>query len=112
MKFSVVNDAFFKRMMGALPVLILLLSAVTADLALAKRGGSDENRAEFYGIVQARPETGLKGEWMIGGHIFKADTETEFDETEGPLKVGSCAKVDVRNGRVHEIDSEPMRDCQ
>ncbi len=84
----------------------------TTDLALSKRGGSDKHRSEFYGIVQARPLSGWQGEWVIGGRTFIADQRTEFDETEGPLIVGSCAKVHIRNGRIHEIDSEPMQDCK
>ena len=37
---------------------------------------------------------------------------TQFDQSGGKFVVGGCAKVYIRNGRVHEIDSEPMRDCQ
>jgi hypothetical protein len=54
----------------------------------------------------------LQGEWVIGGRTFKTGAGTEFDEAEGRLTAGSCAKVEVRSGRVHEIDSEPMSDCQ
>jgi len=41
-----------------------------------------------------------------------ADRSTEFDEVEGRFAVGRCAKVDLRNGRVHEIDSGPASDCR
>lgn len=112
MRFSEYKKEFLKRVMGILSIMAVLVLVMMAGLAIAKRGGSNENRSEFYGIVQARPQAGLQGEWVIGGRTFNADTGTEFDESEGPLTVGSCAKVDVRNGRVHEIDSEPMRDCQ
>ncbi len=89
-----------------------LLVALTADPAAARRGGGDENRFDFYGIVQARPDNGRQGEWVIGGRTFIAGQATEFDESEGVLSVGSCVKVHVRNGRVHEIDSEPIQDCR
>jgi hypothetical protein len=59
-----------------------------------------------------RPENQLQGAWMIGGRTFTSDAGTEFDQSEGQLTIGSCAKVHLRNGRVHEIDSEPMRNCQ
>lgn len=76
---------------------------------LAKRGG-DQIRSTVYGVVEARPET-LVGRWVIGGRVFMADGATEFDQSEGPLPVGACAKVHLRDGFVHEIDSEPMRNC-
>lgn len=76
---------------------------------LAKRGG-DQIRSTVYGVVEARPET-LVGRWVIGGRVFIADGATEFDQSEGPLRVGTCAKVHLRDGFVHEIDSEPMRNC-
>jgi len=49
---------------------------------------------------------------VIGGRTYNADAGIEFDQTEGKLAVGSCAKVHIRGGRVHEIDSEPMRNCK
>lgn len=66
------------------------------------------------GLVESRP-IGLLGEWTIGGLVFLANNNTEFDFDEGPLTVGSCAKVRyfTSNGvRIaDEIDSEPQRDC-
>jgi len=95
---------------------IFLLSAIIllpcfTGLALSK-SERDQERSDFYGIIQERPKEGLHGEWKIGNRIFLTDQATEFDETEGPLKVGHCAKVHIREGRIHEIDSEPMHDCQ
>ncbi len=81
------------------------------DAAMAKRGGDDDNRSRFFGIIEKRPQDGLQGEWVIGGQTFITVPGTEFDEVDGPLEVGSCAKVDIRNGRVHEIDSESMEKC-
>lgn len=102
-------------------VKILLLSCslflalpliVGPDQAQARRGGTEDNRSEFYGVVQSLPEKGLRGVWVIAGRTIKADASTEFDQVEGKLAVGRCVKVHVRNGRVHEIDSEPMRNCR
>lgn len=99
-------------------VMLLIVCAVVLSLfaapeeSRAKGGGGDDVRSEFYGIIEARPENGMLGEWVIGGHSFIADAGTEFDQSEGVLSVGGCAKVHVRNGRVHEIDSEPMGDCR
>jgi len=103
---SVNETSIFKIIMIALTLTIALPLVV----ALARRGGDD--RSEFYGIVQVRPENRLQGAWVIGGRTFTADAGTEFDQLEGQLTVGSCDKVHMRDGRVHEIDSEPMRNCQ
>jgi len=86
----------FKVMMNALAFTIALMPVVAPNTALARRGGDGDNRSAFYGIVQARPKTVLQGEWMIGGRTFTADAGTEFDQAEGDLRIGSCAKVDVR----------------
>lgn len=88
---------------------VLALFAGSVD---ARKSGRDEGgRERFYGIVESMPE-GRTGEWIIGSRRFVADRATEFDETEGRLAVGQCAKVDIRNGRIHEIDSEPASDCR
>lgn len=91
---------------------ITLSIVLTTDTVLAREGGDRKDRAEFYGIVQKRPEKGMQGTWVIGDRAFTIGADTEFDQSEGQLKVGSCAKVHIRNGRVHEIDSEPMRNCR
>lgn len=71
-------------------------------------------RSEHRGLIESRP-LGLLGEWRIGGLVFIADNNTEFEFDEGPLTVGSCAKVHffVVNGQriAREIDAEPQRDC-
>lgn len=98
------------RIVPAAVVLALVL-AMLPGLAMAKKGSDGETRGAFYGVVDARPEGRLQGMWVIGGRTFTADDRTEFDQAEGDLQVGGCAKVEVRNGRVHEIDSEPRGDC-
>ena len=102
---------FLKSKVSTLVITTSLLVTLMTDLSVASRGGGDENRYEFYGIVQARPQDGWQGEWVIGERTIIADRGTQLDETEGLLNIGSCAKVQMRNGRVHEIDSEPMQDC-
>ena len=109
---SIDSTRIFKNMMIALAFTIAVLPAAAPNMALAKRGGDDGNRSELYGIVQERPANGLHGEWVIDGEIFVTDAETEFDQYEGDLAVGSCVKVHMRYDRVHEIEGEPMRDCQ
>jgi len=108
---AVNEPKIFRAVMIVFIFTIALSLFIATDAVLAKGGGGD-NRSDFYGIVQERPEKQLQGAWVIGGRTFTADAGTEFDQSEGQVTVGSCAKVHVRNGRVHEIDSEPMRDCQ
>ena len=100
-----------KAILSAVLFMIVLPLVIPLDIAQARRGRDDDIRTEFHGIVQSRPKQGLAGVWVIGGRTFQADTGTEFDQREGTLTVGSCAKVHIRNGRVHEIDSEPMENC-
>lgn len=102
------------RLAGRIFVIFLAAAAVClpAGEVFAKRGRDDGKRSEVRGIIKSRPADTLQGEWLIGERVFKTDANTEFDETEGNLTVGSCAKVEIRDGRVHEIDSEPMSDCR
>ncbi len=68
-------------------------------------------RVRFYGWVESIPER-FHGTWVIGGRQVVTSPRTGFDQTDGPLIVGGRAKVDVRDGVVHEIDSEPPEDCR
>lgn len=99
-----------------LVIVLMVLSIVVPpllawDVSWARRGGGGDDRTRFYGIVQSRPSPGLHGEWLIGGQRVTTHSGTEFDQREGALAVGTCAKVDFRRGGVHEIDSEPMSNC-
>ncbi len=98
-----------KVVMGTMALAILLPLTLSPADVMAK--GGDKNRERFYGIVQSKP-AGLQGTWTIGGRTVTTVRGTQFDQLEGQLAVGVCAKVDIRNGKVHEIDSEPMRDCR
>jgi hypothetical protein len=86
-------------------------AAAGPDGSLARRGGDDDNRSEFYGVVPARPEATPLGEWEIRGRSFLADAATDFDPSEGSLPVGSGAKGHVRSGRVPAIDRESLQNC-
>ncbi len=103
---------YITRNGGSKPGTALLLLGVLAAMAsFSVFAGDDDHRWEYYGVIKSIPDDGFHGEWTIGERVFTTDSGTEFDQEEGILEVGKCAKVEVRNGRVHEIDSEPMRDC-
>lgn len=92
-----------------------LAALLVPALASAKRdrheGGHEQEHHRTSGRVTAVPE-GRVGTWVIGGQSYQSDRSTELDESDGPLVVGACAHVDLRGGRVHEIDSEPASHCQ
>ena len=65
---------------------------------------------DFYGIIESRPD-GKAGTWVVGGRSVNVTENTELDEDHGPLKVGACAEVEVDDGVVEEIESEPPKKC-
>ncbi len=95
----------FATLVTALSVAVVLCSAQGAAA-----GERDRDRHRFYGWVEQMPE-GLHGTWIIGGRAVTTSPRTQFDQLDGPLMVGGCAKVDIRGGAVHEIDSEPPGNC-
>jgi hypothetical protein len=91
----------------AFVIALVLPMFTTIGTAQAKAGDKIT-----VGIITAKPASGLRGTWVIGGKTFTATAKTEFDQVEGPLVIGACAKAKIRNGVLKEIDSEPMRDCR
>jgi hypothetical protein len=65
---------------------------------------------DFFGIIENRPD-GKVGTWVIGGRSVEVTKNTDLDEDNGPLKVGSCAEVEIDNGKVEDIESEPLSRC-
>ena len=95
-------------------VIALVIGAV-ATVAIgwtAAQAGDD--LPEWRGKVTTMPAD-KTGEWVIGGKTFTAGANTEFDELEGELGVGVCAKVKYEDVSgtlyAHKIDSEPAGDC-
>ncbi len=93
-------------------VLVALLAGTaifsSTQMSFAKGGGLPR----IQGIVQSRP-AGKVGTWVIGGRTFTATRATRLDTLEGPLSVGTCAKVRYRGANLAvEIDSEPASDCR
>jgi len=62
---------------------------------------------EYKGIIHARP-----ADWIIGDNVYKATDKTKIDEENGPLIVGACAEVEIKNGKITEIETESMKKCQ
>lgn len=89
-----------KNLIVALTVALIALGAVQVAVA----------EDDFYGIIESRPE-GNVGTWIVGGHSIEVTELTEIDESYGPLKIGACAEVDIDDGKVEEIESEPAKKC-
>jgi hypothetical protein len=99
-----------RMLAGTFLAATVLIVALCLPSAFAK--GKDEPRTEFKGIVTAKPHGTLAGVWVIDGRQIRTSPDTQFDQAEGPLAVGACVRVKVRNGRIHEIDSEPPNSCK
>ena len=99
-----------RMLAGTLLAATVLTVALWIPSAFAKDG--DEPRTEFKGIVTEKPHGTLTGVWVIDGRQIRTGPDTQFDQAEGPLVVGACVKVKIRNGRIHEIDSEPPHSCR
>jgi hypothetical protein len=102
----------------SLTVTLLLVAAPESTLAAGPGGGIVKQpmtiyaiESKYYGIIESRPET-LQGEWVIRGRTFRTEAKTKFDQSAGPLRVGSCAKVRIRNDHVREISNGLWHYCQ
>jgi len=66
---------------------------------------------DFYGVVESRPETKV-GTWVVGGRTIQVTEETELDEDYGALTGGACVEVEMEDGVVEELESEPASKCE
>lgn len=48
---------------------------------------------------------------MIGGCSVEVTKNIELDDDTGPLTTGACVEVDIDDGKVDEIESEPDEKC-
>lgn len=87
----------------AVVLAVALVASIPARIAVA-----DE---EFYGVIESLPENRI-GIWIVGGRSFNVMESTELDEDHGPLIVGACVDVEIDDGVVEAIESEPLDKCQ
>jgi hypothetical protein len=103
----------------AYAVVVFLVAA--PDMVVAKNGDGGHASGhpktfyaiewKYYGLIVSRPDA-LQGDWVIGDRTFYPNAKTKFDQSEGALTVGSCAKVQVRNDRVRKIERRPQENCR
>ena len=84
------------------PIFITSMTLGAAQVATAND--------DFYGTIESRPE-GKVGTWVIGGRSVEVTKSTELDDDNGPLTIGACVEVDIDDGKVDEIESEPAEKC-
>lgn len=61
-----------------------------------ERGEERGERAEFYGTVEALPQSGLNGTWRVSGRDVVVTERTRIEEKYGKVAVG--AQVEVKGG--------------
>ena len=66
---------------------------------------------ELYGTVQQMPENGI-GTWVIGGQKVVVTEQTEIEEDEGRIRVGTCVEVEYEGKIVDEIERKPIGKCE
>jgi len=74
---------------------------VMADRIVAQRMNGEmpgepshgDQETMFFGQIQNMPAEGLTGDWLIGGRVVHASTQTEFDQSCGAFQTGSWAVV-------------------
>ena len=107
--------------MRLLAYAVIVLLVAVPDMVLAKNGDEIHPSGQpktfyaiewnYYGLIVSRPDA-LQGDWVIGDRTFYPNAKTKFDQSEGALTVGSCARVQVRNDRVRKIERRPQGNCQ
>lgn len=73
------------------------------------QGTPGNEDATLVGFVDAMPQTGYVGQWVVNGVEFTANAQSKFKEDHGALTVGAYVKVEYRldNGVrvIHEMES-------
>lgn len=87
-----IGQIYKKTMVSLLTKLVLLSSLVAIPLAV-HANANDNGGPEWRGSIEARPDNGTTGEWKIGGRIFVANDQTQLEQEDGQLIIGSCAEV-------------------
>lgn len=59
-------------------------------------------------------KAGRRARWVHGSSevaLPKSQKSTELDDDNGPLTTGACVEVDIDDGKVDELESEPAEKC-
>lgn len=97
-----------------LAALALLLGVGMAVLGLTATAHAGDDPLRVYGIVDAMPQDGRVGDWVIGGATYVTTATTEFEQENGQFAVGVCVKASlaaVDSNQVVKLQTEPAGDC-
>lgn len=54
----------------------------------------EHSSAKFYGVVDALPQNGITGQWLVNGRQVMVVPGTEIKEKRGRVAVGAYVKVE------------------
>ena len=102
--YTATNDTIFEQedgpfmVGGCVDVKYMPDTGVAVEIATTDNERCDgEGEEHFYGIIDQVPPTGtITGTWVISGVEFLSTQHTQLNTENGPLDVGSCAKVEYR----------------
>lgn len=73
-------------------------------------GSGDDDGVKRYGRVEAMPQGGLLGNWVIGGVSYTADGNTRFEQEHGGFGVGVCVEVKYQMNSMALVKLSTERD--
>lgn len=69
-------------------------TALASEHEYEEREYGEHRSAKFYGIVDALPQNGMNGTWLVNGRQVVVNQGTEIKEKRGRVAVGSYVKVE------------------
>jgi hypothetical protein len=84
---------------------VLLMSCMVLWMPLLSQADD-----KFYGTVERMPDNRI-GTWVIGGHKIVATEQTELEEDDGQIRVGTCVEVESEGKVVEEIERKAIGQC-
>ncbi len=91
-------------------VVVAALCAATCSLAAEAREPVGHGETRFVGEVSMIPRNYM-GFWRIASRQVVSDSMTEVVAMRGPLIVGACVQVDMRQQKVLKIETLRQDEC-
>jgi hypothetical protein len=99
--------------LAAFALLVAMGLALFGLTAVAQASGGDDD-FRVYGRVNAMPDNGLIGAWVISGTAYVTTATTNFEQENGPFAVGTCVKANLAaadSTEIVKLQTEPDGDC-
>jgi hypothetical protein len=78
-------------------------------------GGDDDQHSKIYATIDSFPPSPFIGSWGIGGVLYEATGDTEFEQEHGDFAVGVCVEAKYVAGSpalLHEVETEHAYKCE